>query len=159
MPEETYRALSGIPHWRKMLSNFWLCEFDIDGKWWNSVEHYYQASKFKNGNPEFYAKFSLESGGELSTNPALAKATGGKTGKYQGKQFRPKHICADTDFFSSDRHRTEMETAQAVKFAVPELAHTLSLTAGAELVHTLGRGQGKVRFDFLMAIRFHALER
>ena len=141
-----------------MLSNFWPCLLQIDGQTWASVEHYYQASKFKHDNPEFYARFALDTdNGELATNPALAKAAGGKTGKYQGKQFRPKYIVADKDFFSTDRHRTEMETAQAVKFAIPELADMLALTAGAELIHTLGRGRGTVRFDFVMALRDKAL--
>lgn len=153
VPPETYLALSKIKDWRKMLSNFWIAPFWLEEKQWASVEHYYQASKFKHETPEFYALFSLDNNSELSINPVLAKAAGGKTGKYQGKQFRPTHIKVDNDFFTTERHRTEMNSAQTAKFSNPELAAVLSLTKGAELIHTLGRGNGTVRFDFLMGMR------
>ena len=91
---EAYSKLSTIEDWRKMLSNFWIKEFTLDGMRWSSVEHYYQASKFKKENPDFYAAFSLdgqEQGQKVISDPYilqklpldanLSKSMGGKTGK------------------------------------------------------------------------------
>ena len=77
----------------------WSALFTIDGHKWLSVEHYYQGSKFKRNNPEFYLTFSLDSNSELSKNPVMAKGAGGKTGKSKGILILPKHIKVDEDFF------------------------------------------------------------
>lgn len=44
-PLDDYSDLAKQPHWRRMLSNFHLCEVPIDGLSWASVEHYYHARK------------------------------------------------------------------------------------------------------------------
>jgi ribA/ribD-fused uncharacterized protein len=145
-----YVPLSKIKNWRKMLSNFWAEPFHLEGKQWQSVEHYYQASKFK-GHPDFYNQFSLDSGSDISKDPNLAKSAGGKTGK--SKSFtRPKEIKIDEDFFPN-RSKIEMYKAQHAKFTQnDDLMRMLKLTGDAKLVHHV-RGSPPIIFDNLMFIR------
>ena len=149
-----YEELSKIPQWRKKLSNFWLAEFDLDGHKWASVEHYYQGSKFRKQNPEFYVKFSLDSGSELSKDPNMAKSAGGKTGKVAGKQFRDKNIKVDDDFFTTDRVNQEMNDAQYAKFNQnPDLKTMLLATKDAKLMHIVSRNPVPVFFENLVNMR------
>jgi predicted NAD-dependent protein-ADP-ribosyltransferase YbiA (DUF1768 family) len=149
-----YDDLSKIKDWRKKLSNFWISPFELDGKRWSSVEHYYQGSKFKETNPEFYRLFSLDSGSELSLDPAMAKSAGGKTGKVGGKQFRPKSVVIDANFFTTNRSIVEMNAAQNQKFTtIPEMRDILLKTRDAKLMHTVGRSSEKVYFANLVDLR------
>lgn len=149
--EEKYIPLSQIFNWRKMLSNFYIEPFELEGKRWQSVEHYYQASKFKD-SPDFYNEFSLDSGSELSKNPLMAKAAGGKSGIFQGRRIRPSGIKIDDDFFP-DRSKIEMYKAQHAKFTQNDaLSAMLKLTFDAKLLHHV-RGSAPVVFDNLMYIR------
>lgn len=51
-----YNKLSGIENWRRKLSDMYISQFELDGHKWNSVEHYYQANKFKQ-SPKIFDKF------------------------------------------------------------------------------------------------------
>ena len=146
-------SLSEYPDFRKMLSNFGEAPFSLDGLKWNSVEHYYQASKFKKNNPDFYRLFSLNSGSELSTNPVMAKAYGGKSGKYKGKLVRPKNILIDEDFFNG-RGDKEMFDSQLAKFTQSESMRNMLLATGdAQLMHTIPRSTKSIPFNNLIYFR------
>ena len=161
--KEAYLKLSTIEDWRRMLSNFWIKEFTLDGMRWSSVEHYYQASKFKKGNPEFYSAFSLDgkdSAEKVITDPVLlhklpidanlAKSIGGKTGKIKIKG-QQKTITMDKDFDS--RKSEEMKKAMFAKFNQnAELKQMLILTKKAKLQH-FSRGSPPIIFTELMQVR------
>lgn len=148
-----FKELSKIKNWRKMLSNFYESEFTLDNKKWLSVEHYYQGSKFKKDNPDFYEKFSLDSGSDISKDPNLAKSAGGKSGKSKGKILRPENIQIDKDFFKDNRSSQEMKAAQREKYSQNEkLKEMLLLTKDAKLTH-FSRGSPPIEFTETMELR------
>jgi len=155
MPEDKiseFKELSKIKNWRKMLSNFYESEFTLDDKRWLSVEHYYQGAKFKVENPDFYEKFSLDSGSDISKDPNLAKSAGGKSGKSKGKLLRPESIKMDKDFFKN-RSSKEMKRAQREKYSQnPKLKEMLLLTKDAKLTH-FSRGSPPIAFTETMELR------
>ncbi|MGB1277221.1 MAG: hypothetical protein ACPG77_15865, partial [Nannocystaceae bacterium] len=70
--------LTNIPHWRRLLSNFAVSPFGLHGLRWHSVEHCFQATKFRTVDPAYYHSFCLDSGTELSTSEgAPVKRAGG----------------------------------------------------------------------------------
>ena len=148
-----YSKLNKINNWRKKLSNLDKEEFTLDGHKWQSVEHFYHGSKFKRNNPKFYYLFSLDSGSEISKDPALAKGAGSKTGKFKGKLIRDKSIVMDEDFYSSGRNDSEMERAMMAKFSQNPLSKEVLLeTKDAKLIHFV-RAKPAIVFNNLMRVR------
>ena len=150
--QKDFIDLSKISQWRKKLSNFWIQPFCLDGFRWNSVEHYYQASKFKVANHSFYVSFSADSGTALSKYALKAKQAGGKD--LRGR-YRPISIKLDDDFFKGPcRGAQEMYKAQFAKFSQNEDLKALLLsTKDATLRHFVRRGGGFTVFRDLMKIR------
>ena len=135
-----YGELTNIPDWRKKLANTWVQPFVLDGHKWSSVEHYYQASKYKKYNHDFYLDFSLDSNNELSKNVSMCQSVGGTSGKYNGKVFREKHVVIDPAFYSHLKNKV-LHDAQYAKFSQnPELKELLLATKNAKLLyHKKGR--------------------
>ena len=143
---KSFSKLSKIKNWRKQLDNFWIQPFIVDGKTWGSVEHYYQGSKFKNDNPKFYEKFSMDSKSSLSKNPLKAKELGEKKNK------RPRHIDIDKDYDKTIGN-VNMYTAQEAKFSQHEdLTKTLLSTNKANLYYHR-KGKYPIQYTNLMIIR------
>jgi predicted NAD-dependent protein-ADP-ribosyltransferase YbiA (DUF1768 family) len=149
-----HKLATTFDNWRRKLANTWNEPFMLDNHTWQSVEHYYQASKFKNNNREFYLKFSLDSRSQLSSDPVLAKAAGSKSGKLNHTtMIRPSRITIDPDFFNHGRSEREMENAMFAKFSQNKnLKDMLLATRNAKLVHYV-RGAPPEIYHHLMRVR------
>ena len=155
IPNEKIREfteLASIPQWRKKLSDFWVEPFSLDNHKWSSVEHYYQASKFKRMNPDFYLSFSLDFGKELAKDPAMAKAAGSKDGKYNDTLLKPMDIQIDPDFFGKRDSEAKFAARKAKFTQNDELKKLLLATKTAKLVHQQ-KGKKALVFDDLMILR------
>ena len=140
-----FNELAKTKNWRRVLSNFHTKStdkerpeplFTLDGKNWASVEHYYHANKFKKNNPDYYNLFSIDSGSQIMGDPRKALGAGGKTGKIKGKNFRPKDVVMDEDFFDNKNNEKVMEKGQMAKYKQDEISRKLLLaTKDAKLIH------------------------
>ena len=140
IPAEMIREfadLAAVPDWRRKLDNSWAEPFTLDGNRWETVEHYYQASKFKEHNREFYLSFSLESGTPLSKNAELAKDAGSKKGtnKETKELIRPVEVSVDPEFDDKVGEKA-LKDALYAKFSQNEdLRQMLLATRNAKLVY------------------------
>ena len=83
----------------------------------------------------------------------MAKGAGGKTGKFKGKQLRPKKIKIDDDFFSSNTNEREMYRGQMAKYKqVKDARRALMATKDAKLQHFV-RARPPIVFYNTMKIR------
>ncbi len=138
MPKEDaikFKDLQLVSDWRRKLDDAFVAPFTYDNKRWQTVEHYYQGSKFKKGFPDFYAQFSLDSESEISKDVKKASGAGGKTGRYEKELLRPKDVKLDSDFYGG-RDKVERSNALLAKFEQnAELKSMLLHTLNAKLLH------------------------
>ena len=151
-----YTKLAAIQDWRRLLSNHADTPFELDGYKWMSVEHYYQASKFKTKHHEFYTEFSLGSktdlGKVLSLHPEMAKAAGSDSGKFNGKLIRPKSISVD-DAFDIVRAEETMDAALRAKFTQHKNAKQALIETNRAKLMVYVHKQPAMTFYNLMKIR------
>jgi predicted NAD-dependent protein-ADP-ribosyltransferase YbiA (DUF1768 family) len=151
--QHLFVPLSSHPHWRRSLTNMAESPFVLDRRTWFSVEHYYQGSKFKKHNHDFYLQFSMDSKSEISKNPELARAAGSDTGIFHGKLYRPKAVTIDRDFFSGGRGAEALSSAMEAKFRQhTDLRNILLGTLNARIYH-FQRGERPILFKPLLQIR------
>jgi predicted NAD-dependent protein-ADP-ribosyltransferase YbiA (DUF1768 family) len=158
IPKEMLRdfsKLNSIENWRRKLDDFWMepaKTFTLDGKRWNSVQHYYQGSKFKELNPDFYLSFSAESGTDLSKNPEMAKAAASDSGKFEGRLIRPKEVTIDPSFYGKRKDKEYFDALCAKFSQIAEMKEVLLETKNAKLMHFLKRKEPELA-DQLMMVR------
>ena len=146
-----YANLASISDWRKKLDDKWEIPFQLEGHMWNSVEHFYQANKFKN-NPEFYLSFSLDSGTDLSKKSDMAKAAGSKSGKYEEILLRPVEVTVDPKYDENEKEKV-LKQARFAKFSLnPEFKEILLSTNKAKLMGSCKSSKPVLEED-LMFIR------
>lgn len=129
-------------NWRNKLDDYWVTPFTLDGKRWATIEHFYQASKFRNGYPDFYEMFSLDSNSEntrLKNDPDIAHWSGSRTGhvndNLKKEGLRPQHIKIDPTFYNGENNTKVRERALYAKFKQNEdLKRTLMDTRDAKLI-------------------------
>lgn len=142
-----FADLAAVPEWRRKLDNSWGQPFMLDGHRWQTVEHYVQASKFKQHNREFYLSFALESGTPLSTNAEMAKDAGSKKGKHNGELIRPAEVSIDPEF----NDEKALKDAIYAKFSQNEdLGKMLLSTKNAKLVHCKKCKEPKLAEDLII---------
>jgi len=167
-----YKKLEETDDWRKMFSNFYESPFELDGRKWNSVEHFFHAVKFrdlsnnkKNNNYEFYKTFSIDSKSPWSISPELSKQAGkagriSAAGKIYDKKIEDKKIPKDVklreDFYEGIDKKA-MTIAFFAKFTRnPILQNVLLETHDAELHHLVterGKKSHLQFWDHLMRVR------
>lgn len=149
-----FNILNKIKDWRKKLDDSWIAPITVDNRRWNSAEHYFLGSQFKNGYPDLYKEFSLESGSDVSKDIVKARVTGGKTLKTKEGKDNVKKI--DADFYEvgvNPRYQEERRVALTAKFKQNlDLRSVLLETKKAKLVHFV-RGKEPETDELLMKIR------
>lgn len=133
-----FYKLGRVPDWRKKLSVLWKSPFVLDGKRWQTVEHYIQYKKFARNSPEFAHLFSMDSNSEFSTYPLMARSVGDRTGSWRGRQIRPDSVRVDAGYFGNVEKYLIL--ANFAKFSQDQhLGYLLADTKNAELWEADGK--------------------
>lgn len=139
-----YAALGHTRNWRRMLSNFWVADFVLDGRTYRTVEHAFQAAKIALADPELARSFCLESGSALALGDGAAARKQRKLVLLDGAKLRE---------WDARKHAV-MQAAMLAKFSQhAALREVLLATQNAELWHGTGRGQPPQRIRELESVR------
>jgi hypothetical protein len=143
--------------WRKKLDDDWDAMFTLDGKKWKTVEHYYQAAKFRKHNPDFYKMFSLDdTTSEFANDVELAKLYGSQEGTLKkGKKvviLRPSEVRIDPDFYGS-RQMEERRNALYSKFSQNEDLRDVLLATKTAVLQQYKAKQPPMKDVLLMKVR------
>ena len=144
--------LAKFPEWRRKLDTMWIKPFSLQNHKWSSVEHYYQANKFKKNSPEFYLSFTVESGTEMSKNPEMARGAGGSSGKYNNELVRPAEVKIEPDFYNKKNKQILFDANYAKFTQDDELKRLLLATKKAKLTKHIS-GKSPQICDELMLVR------
>lgn len=144
--EPAYAALAAIADWRKLLSNFADSPFTLDGLRWRSVEHCFQAHKFRELAPDYFRSFALDSGSEL------ANSLGASVKKAGGRRAHPLDAAARAEW--EGRKFIVQERALFAKFSQrAEHRAALLATRDAKLTHRPARSPRAIVEIGLMRVR------
>ena len=141
-----YMNLDGVRDWRRALDDEYESPFKLDNMRWQTAEHYYQGSKFKKRNPDFYQMFSLDSDSDISKDLKKAIEAGNKRGK-----GRPKKIVIDPDFYGMDggRAKEERRLALMAKFNQNEDLRRILVNTGDATLKKRIKGE-PARIDVIL---------
>jgi predicted NAD-dependent protein-ADP-ribosyltransferase YbiA (DUF1768 family) len=137
--------------WRKKLDDTWPVTIVVDNHKWRTVKHFCLGSQFKNGFPDFYLEFSLDSDSKISKDLELAMIAGSESGKLESKILRKPEIKIDGDYnIHADEYRKK---ALISKFSQNlDLKRILLDTAPARLDNFIRRNESRVD-ELLMTVR------
>jgi predicted NAD-dependent protein-ADP-ribosyltransferase YbiA (DUF1768 family) len=137
--------------WRKKLDDTWPVVISVDNHKWSTIKHYCLGSQFKNGFPDFYLEFSLDSGSKISKDLDLAMIAGSDSGKLESKILRKPEIKKDGDYnIHADEYRKK---ALISKFSQNlDLKKILLETSPARLDHFNRRNESGID-ELLMHVR------
>lgn len=143
-----FSELSRIPHWRRVLSNFYEGEFSFDGLKYATAEHAFQAQKINLVDSRKGYEFSLDCGSELSK------------GNGEAARRQRKMVLLNNDQIRYWRKESTGVMNRIWKAKFTQVNHArdcLLATKHAELWHG-ARGIPKARQYGLEAIRAELVE-
>jgi predicted NAD-dependent protein-ADP-ribosyltransferase YbiA (DUF1768 family) len=153
---DSYAELEKIKDWRKVLSNFYVCEkpFEFDGKHFNSAEHAFHYAKFKTtGHIDKANSFTVESSSKIG----LEKKEIENVKSYGGKGKMGLKLNTD-EIIKWEKARTKsLSDILLAKFTQCAKAREVLLaTKDAELYHSVikrGEPAHEEHWDYLEEIR------
>ena len=139
--------LAKIQDWRKKLDDSWEQHhlLRVDNKMWNSVDHYVLGTQYQKKYPNVYAKFSVDSGSDISKDLVLAKSSIQEDGVVvNGEKMDAKR---------EEEEKESRETAVREKFTQNEDFKELLLSTKNALLQKFIPSVGCKPDDYLMTLR------